>query len=55
MASEPNHEPTREEIKAMCDEIRKFWSEKEFWKRAGYPAGGPPPVEVMRMHGKPWG
>ena len=49
----PSYEPSREEIKAMCAEFRKGWSEREHWLRAGYRDGGPPPVEVPRMHGKP--
>ena len=39
--SEANVEPTREEIKAMCEEIRKEWSEREHWRRRGYLDGRP--------------
>ena len=39
--TKPTFEPTREEIKAMCEEIRAEWSEKERWTRMGYPDGRP--------------
>ncbi len=39
--AEADRDPTREEIEAMCEEIREGWSEKEHWKRRGYPGGRP--------------
>ncbi|MGH7201797.1 MAG: hypothetical protein ACREJB_14410 [Planctomycetaceae bacterium] len=33
--------PTPEQIAEQCREIRAGWSEREFWKRAGYRDGRP--------------
>jgi hypothetical protein len=47
MASE-TREPTREEIRERCEEIRKGWSEREHWRWAGY-ENGKSRVEAMRV------
>lgn len=39
--------PTPEQIRVECQRIQAEWSEREFWRRAGYDDGKPrwqPPV-----------
>ena len=35
--------PTPEQIEAECRRIQADWLERDFWRRAGYENGCPPP------------
>jgi len=48
MEQPPNGDPTPEQIREMCREIRKSWSEREHWLRSGY-ADGKPVMTVMTV------
>lgn len=37
--SEPNAEPTLEQIEEACREIREYWTDDECYRRSGYVEG----------------
>lgn len=43
-------DPTPEEIAALCDKIRRKWTEQDFYNRARY--AGSPPVETSEFRVK---
>jgi hypothetical protein len=50
MASETK-DPSREEIKKMCEKIRVGWNEREHWVRRGY-TDGRPVLTVTRVRSR---
>jgi hypothetical protein len=53
MQEVPNGDPTPEQIREICREIREGWSEKEHWFRSGYVDGKPVlTVSVIRHCGE---